>query len=46
MQQSTYPPRPNSAPADTAGESEKVDLRKKLLDMIRRNESVRRETQK
>lgn len=39
------PPRPDTPPNNTAGESEKSELRKKLLEMIRRNESQRRKAQ-
>lgn len=39
------PPRPDTSSNNTAGESEKYELRKKLLEMIRNNESKRRKTQ-
>jgi hypothetical protein len=45
MPLTTFPPRPETPPKNTDGESEQIDLRKKLLEMIRHNESQRRKTQ-
>jgi len=46
MLQTTCSPRPDAAPESTQVGSKKDELRQKLLEMIRRNESMRRETQK
>ena len=46
MQLVIYPSRPNATASTSDGETEKIELRKKLLEMIRQNESQRRKTEK
>jgi hypothetical protein len=46
MQLTINPPRSNTTATTSESESEKVELRKKLLEMIRQNESQRRKTEK
>ena len=46
MTQTTCPPLPNVSQGAANHASEAIELRKKLLAMIRHNESMRRKTQK